>query len=185
MKRIFLSVILILILAAPAFSSSRLDLDQGWLFRIDSGREGESSGWQKQLPADVKPVNVPHTWNIGPLAGYIGKAWYFRTFSMPSNSAALHTELHFGATFYSARVWLNGVEIGQHEGGYTAYSFDITPNLRGNNFLAVEVDNTMSASTIPGFAMRGDDNNYDWWNYGGIVRYAWLTVGGPLQVRRQ
>jgi hypothetical protein len=186
MKRIFIGVILLmLILAAPAFSSSRVDLDHGWLFQVDSGRQGESSGWQKQLPADVKPVNIPHTWNVGPLSGYVGKAWYFRTFTVPSNSADLHAELHFGATFYSARVWLNGVEIGQHEGGYTAYSFDITPHLRASNYLAVEVDNTISASTIPGFAMRGDDNNYDWWNYGGIVRDVWLSVGGPLQVRRQ
>jgi beta-glucuronidase len=81
---------------------------------------------------------------------------------------------------------LNGVEIGKHEGGYTAYAFDITAHLQKNNFLAVELDNRIGAATIPGLAMRGkDDAWYDWWDYGGIVRDVWLTIGGPIQVHRQ
>lgn len=174
-----------LILAAPAFSSTRVDLDHGWLFRADSAGQGEVSGWQRRLPGAVQTVDVPHTWNLGSLSGYVGKAWYFRNFTLPSDFAKMQTELHFGATFYAARVWLNGVEIGRHEGGYTAYSFDVTPQLSANNYLAVEIDNTIGTNTIPGFALRGSDRNYDWWNYGGIVRDVWFTVGGPLQVSRQ
>jgi len=185
MKRTLLIAVLTLILEATAFCNTRVDLDHGWFFRIDSGSQGESAGWANRIPGDVQATDVPHTWNVGPLAGYVGKAWYFRSFSSPTNSAAPFTELHFGATFRASRIWLNGVEIGRHEGGYTAYSFDITRYLKANNYLAVEIDNTITASTIPGLALRGDDVHYDWWNYGGIVRDVWLTVGGPLQVRRQ
>ena len=105
---------------------------------------------------------------------------------MPLQSPDLHVKLHFGATFYSTRVWLNGVELGKHEGGYTAYSFDITRHLQPNNYLAVEIDNRIGANTIPGLAQRGDPQAwYDWWDYGGIVRDVWLTMSGPVEVERQ
>ena len=79
--------------------------------------------------ASGEAVDVPHSWNIGKHHAYLGVAWYFRTFELPALPADAHVELNFGATFYSARVWLNGEEIGKHEGGFTAYSFDITKQL--------------------------------------------------------
>jgi hypothetical protein len=186
MKTIVLSAILLLVFPAPVAAATRLDLNNDWMFRTDPEGKGEIAGWQKQLPSGADSINLPHTWNLGRHDGYLGKAWYFRTFEMPMQSSDLHVKLHFGATFYSARVWLNGVELGKHEGGYTAYAFDITPHLRQTNFLAVELDNRIGASTIPGLAMRGkDDAWYDWWDYGGIVRDVWLTLGGPIQVHRQ
>ena len=95
-------------------------------------------------------------------------------------------ELHFGATFHAARVWLNGVELGAHEGGFTAYSLDISTRLHGANVLAVQIDNRPGAATIPGFGARGTpDAWYDWWAFGGIVRDVWLTESGPTWIRRQ
>lgn len=165
---------------------TRVDLDQGWLFRTDPTNQGEKAGWPTHSPGEAGSVNVPHTWNLGKNDSYVGKAWYFRTFDIPLASPDLHVDLHFGATFYSSRIWLNGVEIGGHEGGYTAYSFDITRHLKRTNYLAVELDNRVGKTTIPGLAMRGaSDAWYDWWDYGGIVRDVWLSLGGPIQVRRQ
>ena len=97
-----------------------------------------------------------------------------------------HIELHFGASFYQAHVWLNGVELGRHEGGFTAYSFDITAHLRATNLLVVRLDNRAGMATIPGVAARGGPAApYDWWTYGGLVRDVWLTSSGPAWVRRQ
>jgi len=167
-------------------AESRIELDRDWMFRTDPDSIGQRSDWQIHPPMDMHSVNLPHTWNLGRQDGYLGNAWYCKTFSMPLQSPDLHVKLHFGATFYFARVWLNGIELGTHEGGYTAYSFDVTGKLQANNYLAVEVDNRISATTIPGLAQRGDPNAwYDWWDYGGIVRDVWLTVGGPVEVSRQ
>jgi len=167
-------------------ASDRIDLDRDWRFRTDPDSIGQRSDWQNHPPTDTVFINLPHTWNLGRQDGYIGKAWYCKTFAMPLQSPDLHVKLHFGATFYAARVWLNGIELGTHEGGYTAYSFDVTRQLRANNYLAVEVDNRIDATTIPGLAQRGDpDAWYDWWDYGGIVRDVWLTVSGPVEVNRQ
>jgi beta-galactosidase/beta-glucuronidase len=175
-----------LLMAAPVQSAARVDLDQDWQFRADPDHIGEASGWSATLPVATESVTVPHTWNIGRLHDYLGEAWYFRRFAMPPLAPGTHVELHFGATFYSARVWLNGVELGGHEGGFTAYSFDITPKLHGMNLLAVRIDNRPGIATIPGFAERGAPGaRYDWWTYGGLVRDVWLTETGAAWVRRQ
>jgi beta-glucuronidase len=181
-------VIILLILSVPALASSRIDLDRDWQFRIDAHENGEVLGWQKHLPVGTESVVVPHTWNLGEYDNYLGKAWYFRNFDIPAQSPGMRVELHFGATFYSSHVWVNGVEVGSHEGGYTAYWFDITPQLHSTNYLAVEIDNRITEQTIPGFAMRQGvprDAWYDWWDYGGIVRDVWLKVSGPIEIQRQ
>lgn len=184
--RVLLCVIVLLSSCTRLAAATRIDLDRDWAFRTDPGSIGQGSDWQAHPPADTISVNLPHTWNLGRQDGYVGKAWYCKSFAMPMHSPNLHVRLHFGATFYSAHVWLNGIELGTHQGGYTAYSFDITHQLRANNYLAVEVDNRIDATTIPGFAQRGDPNSwYDWWDYGGIVRDVWLTVSGPIEVNRQ
>jgi len=186
MKSFVLGAIISFILSAPLLATTRVDLDHDWMFRTDPDQIGEKANWQTHPPPDADLVNVPHTWNMGRHDGYLGKAWYFKTFDMPVRSPDLYAKLHFGATFYSARVWLNGVELGRHEGGYTAYSFDVTRQLRWTNYVAVEIDNRIGAATIPGLAQRGEDHAwYDWWDYGGIVRDVWLTLGGAVQVCRQ
>jgi beta-glucuronidase len=187
-KRLRLVVCVVLILSAPfpLSATTRIDLNRDWMFRTDPNQVGETSNWQKEAPSGTTSINLPHTWNLGRQDGYLGKAWYFKTFAMTLQSPELHARLHFGATFYSARVWLNGVEIGTHEGGYTAYAFDITHQLQASNYLVVEIDNRISATTIPGLAQRGDPKAwYDWWDYGGIVRDVWLTVSGQVEVTRQ
>lgn len=166
--------------------AARIDCNQGWLFRTDPGQVGEASGWAKNIPADTRSVNLPHTWNIGEYHDYLGVAWYFRRFALPAGLPGRHIELHFGATFYKSRVWLNGVELGGHEGGFTEYSFDVSSQLRNDNILVVRIDNRPGAETIPGYGARGTPEAwYDWWAYGGIVRDVWFTETGPVWIHRQ
>ena len=56
--------------------------------------------------------------------------WYQRRFTVPPAWSGRRVRLHFGAADWRARVWLNGKEIGQHRGGYDAFSFDITGRLK-------------------------------------------------------
>ena len=175
-----------LLLMVPLHAATRIDLNRDWQFRADPEESGERSSWPSALPAGTESVNVPHTWNIGRLHDYRGVAWYFRRFERPPQAHGEHVEVHFGASFYKAHVWLNGVELGSHEGGFTAYSFDITPHLRALNLLVVRLDNRAGMATIPGVAARGGpEATYDWWPYGGLVRDVWLTSSGPAWVRRQ
>jgi beta-galactosidase/beta-glucuronidase len=55
--------------------------------------------------------------------------WYHRTFTVPTTWKNKNVVLHFGAVDWRADVWINDVKVGQHEGGYTPFQFDITPYL--------------------------------------------------------
>lgn len=174
--------------ALPLHAGSRVDLNQDWHFRIDPAREGVTAGWTAKLPASTESVRVPHTWNIGAHDDFEGIGWYFRSFVAPAVPAHGHVELHFDATFYKSHVYLNGKELGSHEGGHTAYWFDVTSALHpGLNFIAVQLDNRPSYSSIPGLAMKLAPENiwYDWWHYGGIVRDVYLVVSDTALIRRQ
>ncbi len=169
-------------------AASRIDLNGAWQFRTDPAEQGRAAGWTHQLPPEIESVLVPHTWGIGKYAGYLGTAWYFRTFEAPAGVRGKHVEIHFGATFYKARVWLNGAQLGEHEGGHTAYFFDVSGRLAPVNYLAVEINDQPTAQTIPGWAMKLHASQniwYDWWPYGGIVRDVWLTVKDQALIRRQ
>jgi beta-glucuronidase len=170
-------------------AQTRIDLDQDWRFRTDAADTGVTAGWANSTPADTRHVDVPHTWNIGKDDDYEGVAWYFKDFVLPASLLSSHVELHFGATFYRSRVWVNGVEVGGHEGGHTAYALDVSKQLHaGENRIAVRLDNRPGPATIPGYAMRQAASGsvwYDWWHYGGIVRDVWLTSNEHALIRRQ
>ncbi len=72
--------------------------------------------------------------------GKENELWYSREFTVPSSWKGKNILLHFGAIDWQADVWVNGVKMGQHRGGYTPFSFDITPVLaKGKNQITVKV----------------------------------------------
>ena len=170
-----------------ANAATRIDLNRDWSFRTEAAVDGVKAGWPAAVPQGVSAVNLPHTWNrMGPDYEYLGVGWYFRRLDLPKLPADAIVQLNFGAAFYKSRVWINGVEVGAHEGGYSAHSFDISRHLRKRNLLVVSVDNRPGMFTIPGFGARGaPDAWYDWWAYGGLVRDVWINVHGPVRVANQ
>jgi beta-glucuronidase len=115
-------------------------------------------------------LNVPGDWNTQKesLFFYEGPVWYERSFSYHRRD---HTRafVYFGAANYFTRVYLNGKKLGEHEGGFTPFNFEITADLRdGDNFLVVEVNNARRVDGVP--AVRTD-----WWNYGGLTRDVTLV----------
>jgi beta-glucuronidase len=115
---------------------------------------------------DASPtLNVPGDWNTQrlDLFFYEGPLWYKRAFTYHKREG-MRTFVHIGAANYLARVYLNGTKLGEHEGGFTPFDFEITNTVRdGDNFLIVEVNNVRRADGIPSL-------NNDWWNYGGLTR---------------
>jgi beta-glucuronidase len=110
-------------------------------------------------------LEVPGDWNTQDprLVFYQGVVWYKRTFSHEPVSGG-RTFLYFGAANYRASVYVNGQLLGEHEGGFTPFNFDVTDEVRaGENLLVVKVDNRREADDIP-------TPITDWHNYGGITR---------------
>ena len=177
-----------LLLASPAAAGTRVDLGGPWQFRIDADGSGARLGWARAVPSPVETVDVPHTWGVGPHAEHEGLAWYWKRVSVPPALRGRRLELHFGATFYRARVFVNGSAVGEHEGGHTAWFVDVTQALGDGGLVAVEIDNRPGLATIPGWAMKLEATGsvwYDWWHYGGIVRDVALVAQERAIVRRQ
>ncbi|HEX5758455.1 MAG TPA: glycoside hydrolase family 2 TIM barrel-domain containing protein [Thermoanaerobaculia bacterium] len=61
--------------------------------------------------------------------GFFDACWYRRGFARPPLAADERLHLHFGAVDYAARVWVNGIEVARHAGGYTPFWVDVTPVL--------------------------------------------------------
>ena len=110
-------------------------------------------------------LNVPGDWNTqrDSLLFYEGSVWYKRSFDY-AKPAKKRLFVHFGAANYQAWVYLNGEELGHHEGGFTPFDFELTDRVKPQgNFLILRVNNTRGRDQVPTV-------NTDWWNYGGITR---------------
>lgn len=99
--------------------------------------------------------------------------WYQREFTVPSKWRSSRILLHFGAVDWKTDVWVNGTKVGQHTGGYTPFSFDITPALtNGNNTLVVKVWDP----TDQGYQPRGKQVNNPHGIWYTPVTGIWQTV---------
>jgi beta-galactosidase/beta-glucuronidase len=168
--------------------SVSIPLSGDWRFSIDRGQVGEKQGWFEPDYDDSSwiTVTVPHTWNVMPeYLDYEGLGWYRRTFTVSVGSETAHLRLHFEAVFYLAKVWLNGQYLGQHEGGYTPFEFDVSRMVKpgGTNVLAVQVDNLRSTNRIP--AELNPTWSFDWYNYGGITRDVSLEITSQAYISKQ
>lgn len=78
---------------------------------------------------------------VGKTVGKGKELWYQRSFTVPASWKGKNVKLNFGAVDWKADVWVNDVKVGQHTGGYTPFSFDITSalNVKGDNKLTVKV----------------------------------------------
>ena len=114
---------------------------------------------------DSKSMKVPGDWNTQDeqLYWYEGSVWYRQKFNwkLEQGRKAL---LYFAGANYLSRVWVNGKQVGVHEGGFTPFCFDVSDVVKaGENTIVVMVNNNRKKENIP-------TQIFDWWNYGGITR---------------
>ena len=156
------------------------------------------AGWTFRTALGVAPhmISVPDCWpNHAEYRSYIGSAIYERDFEVPAHPDGSVIRLHFDAVYARAHIWLNGRRVGNHDGGYTPFEFDVSKLLvPGANHLTVEVDNSFSLETIPGLATAASSDKTDapgdaskanifgWWTYGGIPRDVTLKITAPLYI---
>ncbi|WP_178990461.1 glycoside hydrolase family 2 TIM barrel-domain containing protein [Winogradskyella schleiferi] len=129
-----------------------------------------NSGWQySENKTDWQTINIPHTWNsedaFDDVSGYRRGLGYYKkqVFIASDESDKIHY-LKFNAVNQDATIFVNGTEVGNHKGGYTAFNFDITEFVKYNayNLIEVTVDNTHNIDIPPLDA--------DFTFYGGIYR---------------
>ena len=121
---------------------------------------------------------------VGRRVGAEQELWYERTFDVPAKWAGRRVLLHFGAVDWRTDVWVNGVSLGRHEGGYTPFEFDVTPALRkGSNTLRVRVWDP----TDDGYQPRGKQVKHPevvWYTpVTGIWQTVWLECVPQQYIR--
>jgi beta-galactosidase len=163
---------------SPALTSrSDTLLGDGWRFSKGDAPGAEAAAFDD---AGWESVSVPHTYNAldGQDGGgdyYRGVAWYRRRFQAPADMSGRRAFLGFDAASTRADVYLNGVLLGSHSGGFSAFRFDASAALvPGENVLAVKVDNGATPDVPPLQA--------DFTFFGGLYRDVHLTITNDLHL---
>lgn len=144
---------------------TRISINDGWTFTREGGSES---------------VTLPHTWNG--LDGQDGGNDYHRGLCVYERSLKIvaardeRVHLEFEAANAVASVFVNGLRVGGHKGGYSTFRIDISAQvLRGEiNTIRVEVDNSPFEDVYPLVA--------DFTFMGGLYRDAWLIVSQPVHI---
>lgn len=166
--------------------SNTTSLNGKWTVIIDPNDSGDYRRvWEERKP-QKKTDFIEYSFDGGPtlevpgdfntqmceLTWYEGTVWYRKHFNYNLQTGN-RLFLHFGAVNYLAVVYLNGQEIGRHEGGFTPFQYEVTDRVQeGSNTVIVKVTNNRLGNGLPGFG-------YDWFNYGGINRDVDLIETGP------
>ena len=164
------------VLAADSKSGGRLTLpiNRNWRYSRSVVAGGHDSAFDD---SNFERIAVPHTnlrvpWHSFDEKSYEFTSLYRRRFKLPAEAAGKHVFVDFEGVMTASTVWINGTRLGEYKGGYTPFSFDLTPHLNasGDNVLAVDVDSS-ERPDIPPFGYE-----IDYLTFGGIYREVSLRV---------
>ncbi len=168
----------------------RKSLNGIWDFRLDPTGDGRHDRWFAGTLTQARPMPVPASFNDiaadAAVRDYFGDIWYQTTVRVPRGWDGQRVVLHFESATHRATVWVNEVEVGGHEGGYTPFEFDITDHVTAGEQVRITavVNNTLSFQSIPPGVVEDTPDGprqryfHDFFNYAGLHRSVWLTTTG-------
>ena len=170
-------------LPAPAQTAAArivLPINRKWRFRSTASAAARERDFDDSQFANV---TVPHTnlrvpWHSFDEKSYEFVSVYRRRFRLPAEARGRRVFVDFEGVMTASTVWLNGVLLGEYKGGFTPFSFELTPHVDFDreNVLAVEVDSS-ERPDIPPFG-----NEVDYLTFGGIYREVSLRIVSPTYI---
>ncbi|MEV0384812.1 sugar-binding domain-containing protein [Nonomuraea sp. NPDC050643] len=105
-----------------------LILNGSWQFETDAGDSGLERGLrERELSGTITVPFAPESELSGvEETDFMEAVWYRRTVTIPAAWAGRRTLLHFGAVDHDATVWVNGVEVARHRGGFSPFTADLS-----------------------------------------------------------
>jgi beta-glucuronidase len=188
----------------------RLSLDGEWRFAWDPENQGLAAGWPAPDFDDSgwRLREVPASWDLYDTPGFDGYdgtsygvgsaftdgyAWFRRRVEPPATWKGRSIRLSFLGVNYRVWVYVNGVFVGEHEGGHTPFALDVSGRLQPgrDNVIAVRVYRRpwYSSYTEPGpITIRSDTEvpyqPVDYWPYAGITRSVYLEAAEEVTVSK-
>jgi beta-galactosidase len=160
---------------APANSGRLiLPINRNWRFSRTPTEAAHSKDFDD---SGFDQVVIPHTnirlpWHSFDDKSYEFISIYRRRFKLPTSARGQRVFVDFEGVMTASTVWINGIRLGEYKGGYTPFSFELTPHIDfdGENLLAVDVDSTERVD-IPPFGFQ-----IDYLTFGGIYREVALRI---------
>lgn len=174
----------------PRTTASRrvVSMDGMWKFSLDEKAIGEKEGWVDGLPGKEMipvPASFQDFYTDKDTREYTGDIWYEKDMLVPAEWEGKDIFVRFGAATHRAVVYVNGVKITEHEGGFLPFCADVTQVVRYNayNKVVVKVNNELTVTNIPcGQTIvlpNGKKMNkpyFDFFNYSGLQRSVYLMA---------
>lgn len=162
--------------SVETFKRIKENINREWRFILDDPKDNpmatdyNDSSWDR--------IGLPHSFSIPYFRSekfYVGYGWYRKNLKIEKEWISKNIELEFDGVFQVAEVYLNGEKVGEHQGGYTGFTINISHKVKeGNNCLAIRVNNIWN----PKLAPRAGEHVFS----GGIYRDVYLTITDPLHV---
>lgn len=165
-----------------------VSMDGMWKFSLDEKAIGEKEGWVDGLPGKEMipvPASFQDFYTDKDTREYTGDIWYEKDMLVPAEWEGKDIFVRFGAATHRAVVYVNGVKITEHEGGFLPFCADVTQVVRYNayNKVVVKVNNELTVTNIPcGQTIvlpNGKKMNkpyFDFFNYSGLQRSVYLMA---------
>lgn len=151
-----------------------LPMNRKWRYSRSVVEGGHDKNFDdSRFDAVVIPhTNIPLPWHGFDEKTYEFVSLYRRRFKVPPAARGKRVFVDFEGVMTASTVWINGTRLGEYKGGYTPFSFDLTPHIdfEGENVLAVDVDSS-ERPDIPPFGYE-----IDYLTFGGIYREVWLRI---------
>ena len=165
-----------------------VSMDGMWKFCLDGKAEGEALGWTNGVPGDEVipvPASFQDFYTDKDTREYAGDMWYEKDVFVPGEWEGKNIFVRFSCATHRAQVFVNGVKITEHEGGFLPFSADVTDVVRYNaeNKVVVKVNNELTVTNIPcGTTITLSNGKkmakpyFDFFNYAGLQRSVNLVA---------
>lgn len=166
----------------------RISLDGMWKFCLDEKAVGEKEGWMDGIPGEEMipvPASFQDFYTEKDIREYTGDFWYETDFFVPGEWEGREILLRFGAATHRASVYVNGILITEHEGGFLPFSAKVTTVVRYDSYnkVVVKVNNELNCTNLPcGETITLPNGKkmskpyFDFFNYAGLQRSVYLLA---------
>lgn len=153
-----------------------------WDYSIQPLLQSQPQAWEGKIlvPYPVESMLSGVSKKVGPAK----KLWYKRKFTVPSTWKNQRLLLHFEGVDWEASVWVNGKELGRHQGGYDAFTYDVTDALKqsGEQEIIVSVWDPSNDGYQPAGKQYNNPRSIWYTSTTGIWQTVWLEPVPPISI---